>query len=866
MKPLINKIIDNINVYFDKPAFIYYKDNELSITSYKALGLIISGFTEQISGLNLSSDNKVILVGDNCPEWVAAYFAVHIKGLTVVHGDVFFTKEEFQVIEEFISPKLVICNRRFSSFFKNEIPKIYFEDISISNTNDNKINLPVTPLIINQPMSVIFTSGTTSEPKGVMLNETNFLSNLNYFESKKNIIMSEDRITAILPFHHVYPFTCSVLAPFYFGATLILPKSLKGVDILDAIKTHKSTILIAVPKILNLIHDNIFNKIESSNFIVKTFFKISLWKSKILIKFNWNLSKLIFFYIQKKFASLRYISCGGAKLEKNINEDLTLLGFKILEAYGLTETSPLAAINNLSKPIPGSVGKPIDNVSIKIEKETDDAHEGEICIKGANVTSGYYKRSDITALSIKDGWFHTGDLGYFDDKGNLFISGRKKEVIILPNGKNIYPEELEKIFLKSRKISEICITDFHLNNIDYLAAIVVPNIKFFEENSISNVYDEIKFEIENICATLPSFQKITKIEVYAETFPKTALGKIKRFQLKSWVSSKYSGIKEVKKENRKNKDEFLIMIASYLKLEIFPSLNSNFETDLGLDSLSKLELFSFIEQNFKIKIPQEKYSSINTIKDLKVFMDSDMSDIGFEPFVIEEKIKQPLDMPLEKYVYLKNNIFHTFIRFVFHCLCKILAKLFFDAKITGMENISKLNPPFIIAPNHNSLIDGFIIYAVLPFSLINECFFISIPKYFRDSRLKHIRKIARIILTGTSDTSLSSLQYSYSVLKAGKVLCVFPEGQRSLSEIIEDPKKGFGIIAAMSKAPILPVYIEGTIKLFSRINPGYNKTRIKIHVLNPMNAIGDFQQILDNWKLSMKNFQIKLKNDFTKKC
>lgn len=853
MGSLIEHILDITRQHEEKPAFIYYEKEEEKNLSYNEFRRLILTFVEAIQAKDISPHSLILLVGENSPRWPAAYLGAHLCGHTVIHGDIRFTEPEFRNILDFTQPSLILCDKKFAGYFKDSWKKIFLDDItSIYSDNETKI----TRLNDNQPMSIIFTSGTTGNPKGVMLSESNYMSNLKMFESIKGIVSSNDKIVAILPLHHVYPFTCTVLAPVYFGATLIFPASLKGEYIFGAIKNQGGTILIAIPKVLELFCSNIFNKVallpKGKKFIFQGLYSVSglFYPSGI------KLGKILFRSIHLNFPSFHYFACGGAPLDVTVHKKLNKLGFKIIEAYGLSETAPIAAMNNLNRPVPGSVGQPAPGVEIRIEKTNSKLEHGEICIKGPNVMMGYYKRPDLTEKVIVNGWFHSGDLGYLDPKGNLFITGRKDEVIVLSNGKNIYPEELEKLYGQNPKIKEICIILLKESKIEFLTAVVYPNKDFFIQHKKANIYRDIKFDIETAAQKLPSYQRILRIDIMDEEFPKTALGKIKRYKILNMIYEK--GISKEDAKERiplERQDPFLAFVKDFLKLKKLPALKDNLETDLGLDSLSKLELLSALEKKYGIEINDDQASGFFTLGDIKrIVPETSQVEISPDETFLDAKILIPPEPPLEQHVSTGNNPLAILARFCFHLLCKIVIKLLFNAGLEGKENLDDIKPPFIIAPNHISYLDSLVIYGLFPFRIINNCFFISIPEYFGIFPLSLIRKIGRIIITGTWDTAVKSLQYSYQVLKSRKIMCVFPEGSRSLEGNIEKPKKGIGYVAKQSGAFLLPVYIDGSEALLSRKNPGVHRAIIKACIFPPIYTEGAVEDFLSKWQKKLQNY------------
>ncbi len=251
---------------------------------------------------------------------------------------------------------------------------------------------------------------------------------------------------------------------------------------------------------------------------------------------------------------------------------------------------------------------------------------------------GYFQRPDLTAEVVIDGWFHSGDLGYIDDQGHLFITGRKKEVLVLSSGKNIYPEELEKLYRRSEKIKELCITLLSEGGREFLAVVIYPNKDYFVREKSASIYQDIKYEIETIAHTLPSYQRVTRIELVDEELPKTSLGKIKRYRVAELVKEKVSGAAAGHEEPApENRDPFLAFVQQTLKLNKFPSLAGNLETDLGLDSLAKLEFFFAIEERYGIKIAEEQAGNIFTLRDVKALIAEDgQGDAGLETYVLRK--------------------------------------------------------------------------------------------------------------------------------------------------------------------------------------------------------------------------------------
>ncbi|MGA1794780.1 MAG: AMP-binding protein [bacterium] len=850
MSGIGERIIEVSHRQGEKQAFIFHERGEEQSLSYNGFRRLIAGFSAAIQSTGIPPHSRVFLVGENSPRWPAAYLAAHLCGHTVIHGDVRFTEREYAAILDFMSPALILCGKGVEDMFRNRRPVILLEDIPPAPSEQDPDVLPLKP---DQPMSVLLTSGTTGTPKGVMLSESNFVSNLRMFEAMHGLITSKDRVVAILPFHHVYPFTCTVLAPLYFGATLILPASLRGEDIFGAVRRHNGTILLAIPRVLELFCTGIVNKVRMlprmKRFVFHTLFSLSGLLRDIGIRGG----RLLFPSVHRNFPSFRFFACGGAPLDTRIHTRLAKLGFIVVEAYGLSETSPIAAINDPRNPVPGSVGRAAPGVEIRIDSADPQAREGEILIKGPNVMMGYYKRPDLTERVVTDGWFHSGDLGYLDRSGHLYITGRKDEMIVLSSGKNIYPEELEKEYADSEKIQEICITLLKEGERESLTAVVYPNRDYFIRNKNANVFQEIKFDIETAGQRLPSHKRVSRIELVDKELPRTSLGKIKRYTIPQMIARRERPQKQTREEAHEEQEPFLRFVRDFLKLDRAPVPRDNLETDLGLDSLSKMEFFAAVEKRYGIPISDETASGLFTLNDVKRLIPEASTAAGMNnEGLLEDMIPIPPDPPLEHHVSTRQGPVGTLLRFCFHLLCRILMKLFFNAELHGKEHLEALNPPFVIAPNHASLIDSLVIYGLFPFGIINRCFFVSIPLYFGIFPLSLLRRIGRVILTGTWDTAVRSLQYAYQVLRTGGIMCVFPEGARSIDGTIQKPKRGMGNVAKKAGAPFLPVYIDGSMALLSRKNPGFRRACLNAHILPPLFPEGPVDDFLDRWQKELQ--------------
>ncbi|MDQ7055822.1 MAG: AMP-binding protein [Persephonella sp.] len=553
--------------------------SELIVEDRRILYEEVKNNIEQYASfLKIKKGDRVCIYFYNRPEWIYSFFAVWEKGGIPVPVDFMLTPEEFAYIIDDATPSYIITSQekkedteKAVSLSQHKPEVLRFEEIKKSKEKYKKHNSDIEDTAV-----ILYTSGTTGKPKGVMLSYKNLISNIEGLEETA-IASHRDSTIAILPFHHSYPLMVCMLYPLYIGAKISFISTISAEEILKNLQKNRISVLVGVPRLYELFHRKIVEQINK-NLVAKALFKFS---KKIN---NQKISKLLFKKVHHAFGgNIRYFVSGGAKLDIDVAKDLWALGFTVIEGYGLTETSPIVSFNPPDKIKLGSVGKPIKGVQVRIE-------DGEILIKGNNVMKGYWKKPDETKKVIKDGWFYTGDLGYVDDEGYLYITGRKKEIIVLPSGKNINPEELENRIKKASEIvKEVAVT----YKDGKLTAVIHPDFKKVEEEGIINLYETLKWEvIDRVNQTLPDYKRISNFITVKEELPKTRLGKIRRFMLDRFINQipEEREIKEPENEEYRILKEYLHTVS---KRKIYP--DSHIEIDLGLDSLDKVELLAFIE-------------------------------------------------------------------------------------------------------------------------------------------------------------------------------------------------------------------------------------------------------------------------------
>lgn len=788
------------------------KDSEWERWTYGQLqerALKVAGF---LIAEGLKKGDFAALILENRPEWPAIYLGIVRAGLSCVPLDPQLSSDEIKNLILDSGTKIVFTSCEiFAQKVKQAIEQTNTEAVvletdetKIKNTSYEDISWPtVFPCDI---ASLIYTSGTTGKPKGVMLTHKNICANFMSIQ-KTNLCSPSDNFLSILPLYHSYSFMVTLIVPLFLGAKVTYCPSFKSEEFSQIIQEASVTILTGVPQLFSLLHKAIFDRIK----------KIPLFLRPLFLPF-------IRIRLHRKFGSLRFLVSGGARLEPKIGRDLLKLGLKVIEGYGLTEASPVVTINPPDKVKFGSVGKPIPDVEIKIFNP-DKKGVGEVLIKGPNVMEGYFRQPELTAQVIKDGWLYSGDLGYIDKEGYLYLVGREKEVIVLTSGKNIYPEELEEYYLRSPYIKEICIMHKQERTFGYLKdslfAVVVPDLEYFNQKKELNIREKIRWDLETLGKKLAPYQHIMGFILTKEELPRTALGKIKRYA----VGEKYLQEKpSVEIEKMVFSEEDLVIlnkdiaksIIQYVSREVNKPVNldSHLEIDLGIDSLSRVELGLGLEALFKIKIPDELLYKISTIKDVIINLEELIE--GAKPKVQKVKeetwseiLKEPPPEEIIKKIKIDFGLYESAATRLVKNIFLLTLRLCWFLRIKGRENLPKQGP-YLICSNHASYLDGLFIFSSLPFKKSLNTYFLGYQRIFEYPLLGWANKICRLISLDTDSHLTLGMQAVSYVLSHKKIVCIFPEGMRSIDKEVKEFKKGVGILLKELDIPVVPVYIQGS--------------------------------------------------------
>lgn len=790
----------------NKTAIIYegkeYSYKEL-ISCSKAYGNL----------LNIKKEDNVVIFVENRPEVFFSFLGVWDKKGTCVCLDSASKVAEFKYFIEDSKPKYIFVSNNTKDVAIEAVKDIDF-NLEIINVDEIKIDESKYDGIIESPdrdavALILYTSGTTGSPKGVMLTFDNILVNIEGL-NKYNMFLESDRVLALLPMHHIFPLLGSGIVPLGKGSTIVFLKEISSQAMVAALKDHKITMMIGVPRLWEMLHKKIMEKINSSK-VAKLLFKLC---GKVN---NKSFSKKIFKKVHEGFGGhIRFFVSGGSKLNAEISKDFKILGIDICEGYGLTETAPMISFTPINEVVPGSAGKIMDGVQVKI---SDD---GEILSKGRNLMKGYYHNQKATAEVIdKNGWFHTGDLGELKDN-YLYVTGRKKEMIVLSNGKNINPIEIEQwIISKTDLVEEVVIVEYK----SLLTAVVYPNFSKVKEEKVTNILETLKNDvIDKYNNKAPNYKKILDVKIVQQEFPKTKIGKIRRFMVPDLLEGK---IEEEKEENIPTFEEFEV-ISKYLKNlkgKNIPS-TAHLELDLGLDSLDLVEFMTFAEASFGVNITEEILVENPTVLKISEYIKThttgiDVKDIDWSK-ILEKS--QDEDLP-------KSNSIGAFGK----ALLKPMFSIYIKIKKEGLENLN-ITKPTVFIGNHQSFLDGFIFSQSVPNKILNNTYFLAKVAHFNNKLMRYVGENSNIILIDINKNLAETLQSAATSLRQGKSIVIFPEGTRSRDGDMRVFKKFYAILAKELEVDIVPFGIKGAYDLFPAQRKFPKKGEVSIKFFEKIDA------------------------------
>ena len=912
------RVTDSFEARPDKTAMRIVGDDDHVYTFGETLSSVRS-VAYRLSSENIEHGDRVALIGENHPSWAVAYLATLFNGSVCVpmdpNGEIetltnFLENseaklafigsevvEKFSQIEERLGrkiPAVVWSNngevssngfQPFSEWATSGYPEVYEKETPPAAGDDIAL--------------LIYTSGTTGTPKGVPLTHGNIVAELDGINRVLQL-NDKEKILSLLPLFHAYLQIVNLWVATTYGCEVGYLKEMTPAELGNAMKEFKPTILTTVPRLWYLFHKKIFDAVEAKPTAVRTLFSTLLSTNGFLRdSLGVNLGPKLFGQVHESFGGkLRIAISAGSRFDEEVAKDFHKLGFTILQGYGLTETSGAATATYENDNKIGSVGKPMFNAEIKIA-DPDAQGVGEVLIKGEMVFAGYYRNPTATAEAFtEDGWFRSGDLGKLDSDGHLYIVGRAKDVIVLPSGKNVHPEDLEVHYLKAPEVEELAVIGVADETAgragaEKLVAVVVPNFEYLKAAKLPNSREAIRYALDNLGRELPEYQRVRDYLVRTEPLPRTATRKIKRFELKKQIESGESGNSGLpEKKDWKLLPADTDLMETALGRTVAASIRSqskeseiihpdmNLEIDLGLDSLSRAEFFAGLEQAFETEFTADQIAAALTVRNVIDLLGStevgskvgESSETAISADLNWGKIVREADDDLpEVRAALRDRTLFVAFAWVVYRTFNLFCRGFMRLEVSGVENLTKAAnsaPTFLICPNHQSFLDPFVLCSNYPYAIFRRIFHVGASMFFESAVMRFVARMLRVVPIDQDTQLMKAMKAGAIGLKKGMVLNIYPEGERAFDGKLHEFKKGAAILATELDLPIVPVALDGLQNVWARKSWKIRPAKVKIKIGEPIlpksvvdDASGDdhYTQVMDRVRSDIESMIAELR-------
>jgi long-chain acyl-CoA synthetase len=813
-------------------------------------------------GAGVAGGTRCAILAFNSPSWVATFLGIVASGNTAVPLDTAFTAYQVGKLLDDCGATLLFADERCFAVAQEAIAG---RPIQLATLETQHEDLPyVVDMVLDahpdfvpvqvqsdDVLAIIYTSGTTSDPKGVMLTDGNLTAELECVHRFVHVGPG-DGLLGVLPLFHVLAQMVNIYLPLGNGAKVVFLDSLNTQELTLALRERGITIFCCVPQFFYLIHERIFGEVSKKGRLAEKIFAVMLKLSAISQKMGFNLGKVFFKKVHVQLGpQIRFFVTGGSRFDAQIGRDIEALGFQMLQAFGMTETTSGCFCTPLEANVMGSIGPPLPGLQAKlIDPKLDENGQlvGEIALSGPTIMKGYYNRPEATAEVLKDGWLYTGDLGYVDDRGNYFITGRAKDVIVLSSGKNIYPEEIESYYLRSPWIKELCVLGLESRKpgeplSERLHGVIVPNFDVLREHKIVNIREVIRYDVDGISATLPATKRILSYDIWQDDLPRTTTRKLRRNEIEKKLLAMYASgkVEEITAKERAFSDDDRIWLATpdvqrALKViadaagkdrqkQIHP--DDSLELDLGLDSMERVELLTDLTHSMGAEVEDSVASEVYTVRELVDVVRKNMGKAARQApgwsTVFEGETTDPevLAITHERPV----------VGF-FWWLCgkgvKWASHVLFKLRVEGMENLPE--GPCVICPNHSSYMDAPILTAALPWKAFHNVFYVGTSEIFGSGAMRKFAQFLHLIPVDPDSNLVPAMRAGAYGLRAGKILVMYPEGERSIEGPPKKFKKGAAILSLHLNVPIIPVAEFGFHQCWPRGKgfQGFHPLRIRV--------------------------------------
>jgi long-chain acyl-CoA synthetase len=793
----VSDFLDDFLSHGSQCAYVQRRGYRTERWTYRRVAETAFQFARELESRGISKGDRVLIWGDNCAEWVVGFFGCSLRGAIAVPMDDAASPDFVGRVLAEVDARLVACSRK-------NVPQItgaamlVLEELSASVTKHSATHYE--PVFIDRadPLEIIFTSGTTAEPKGVVISHGNVLTNVVPLETEiRNYLKYERwvhpvRFLNLLPLSHVFGQFLGLFLPPLMAGTVIFHESLSPSEVIETIRRERVSVLVAVPRMLESLKDKLERDIESQGRVEGFRRKFQAAEGQRFLRRWWMFHRM---HRQFGWKFWAFIS-GGAALDRETEEFWSRLGFAVIQGYGLTETTSLVSVNHPFRLGKGSIGKVLPGRELKL------ADDGEILVRGGGVATGYWKGNELRAVTSEEGWYRTGDVGALDADGNLYFKGRKKNVLVTPAGMNVYPEDLEAALRQQPDVRDCVVVGMERGGNSEPCAVVILREAGAKVESI----------VRRANQSLAEYQRMREWLVWPESdFPRTSTGKPRINVIRDGVRvlrearpAAVSGTSPL--------TELITKISGRAAAELRPE--ANLEDDLQLSSLDRVELLSALEDRYQMDLSEAGFSAARTVGDLERMLGG--KSVGRAPYHYP---RWTLSWPVR---WVRT--------FTYYLLVRPAMALLGWPRIEGREHLADVRGPVLVICNHVDDVDVGFVQTALPARLRHrlataaggealEALRTPAPggRWFGRAydRLQWMLGVALLNLFPLPREAafLKSFAYAGECVDRGYSVLVFPEGHHTTDGKLLPFRAGVGLLAMHLGVPVVPMRIDGLFEV-----------------------------------------------------
>jgi long-chain acyl-CoA synthetase len=773
-------------------AFVQQRGYRAVRWSYRQVAETAFRFARELEARAIGKSERVVLWGPNSAEWVAVFLGCALRGVVVVPMDDIAAPEFALRVRRQVGARLLISSREH---FQKDLASLTLEDLPDSLARHSAAPYTAAEMSPSDVLEIVFTSGTTAEPKGVVITHANVLANIAPLETEIRKYLKYERLVHpvrflnLLPLSHVFGQFLGIFLPQLLAGTVVFHDTLKPAAVVDTIHRERVSVLVGVPRVLQSLKEKIELDLEADGHLQRFQQKFQSAKGKHFLRRWW-----IFRAIRRQFGwkFWAFIS-GGAALDRTTEDFWDRLGYAVIQGYGLTETTSLISVNHPFHLGKGSIGRVLAGREVKL------APDGEILVRGGGVASAYWTSNRQRPISAGEGWYGTGDIGELDTAGNLYFKGRKKEVLVTPAGMNVYPEDLEAALRRQPEVKDAIVVGLPREGNAEPCAVMILRQQHQDPATI----------VQRANHSLAEYQRMNTWLVWHEDdFPRTSTQKPQRNLIEQAVQDRLSG----HAVNGSSLAELVRRVTGRAPGTLSPE--ANLESDLNLSSLDRVALLSALEDRYQVDLSETRFAAVNTVGDLDRMLRGDLPQRARFHYP-----RWTLRWP------------GTWVRVIVHYLLLRPAVFLLGwPRVIGRENLRGVNGPLLVICNHVGDIDPGFVLTALPARLRHKLAvatggealeILRTPPATLNPLVRAYERVRWFL--GVSLLNLfplprqaafrESFAYAGECVDQGYSVLVFPEGHHTVDGKLRPFRAGIGLLANNLQIPVVPMRIDGLFEI-----------------------------------------------------